>query len=279
MIAMCTSWTVALGGGTALDTLGSASHGMKSNPDQLKFETGILLQRCLLILLTLNLPVMVVWCFIGPLLVALGQPVRLAMDVQCFLRILCFGAPGTRHGLSDGLHDSLTDILYPRWRTGYIAFESLKKYLQILDYPAASTLVLIITSPINALLNWYFIQKLGYTGAAWATSITYTLNFIFLCLFCKLKVSREYWGGFSWKAFQRWSPFLRLAIPGLALVGTEWWAFEIVALCAGLLGRTPLAAQSIIMTVDQVGVRLLYVYSFLRFLTQFTNTLTATVPR
>jgi len=35
-------------------------------------------------------------------------------------------------------------------------------------------------------------------------------------------------------------------------VGTEWWAFEIVALVAGKLGTIPLAAQSVIMTTDQV---------------------------
>jgi MATE family multidrug resistance protein len=35
-------------------------------------------------------------------------------------------------------------------------------------------------------------------------------------------------------------------------VGTEWWAFEIVALAAGRLGTIPLAAQSVIMTADQI---------------------------
>ena len=39
---------------------------------------------------------------------------------------------------------------------------------------------------------------------------------------------------------------------GIIHVGTEWWAFEIVALAAGRLGTIPLAAQSVIMTADQV---------------------------
>jgi MATE family multidrug resistance protein len=46
--------------------------------------------------------------------------------------------------------------------------------------------------------------------------------------------------------------FARLAILGVVHVGTEWWAFEIVALAAGRLGTIPLAAQSVIMTTDQV---------------------------
>ena len=46
--------------------------------------------------------------------------------------------------------------------------------------------------------------------------------------------------------------FSRLAALGVIHVGTEWWAFEIVALAAGRLGTIPLAAQSVIMTSDQV---------------------------
>jgi MATE family multidrug resistance protein len=47
-------------------------------------------------------------------------------------------------------------------------------------------------------------------------------------------------------------PFTKLALAGIIHVGTEWWAFEIVALAAGRLGTIPLAAQSVIMTSDQV---------------------------
>lgn len=42
-----------------------------------------------------------------PVLLALGQPANLSKEVQIFLRVLIFGAPG------------------------YIGFESLKKYLQV----------------------------------------------------------------------------------------------------------------------------------------------------
>lgn len=41
-------------------------------------------------------------------------------------------------------------------------------------------------------------------------------------------------------------------ILGIVHVGSEWWAFEIVALAAGRLGTIPLAAQSVIMTADQI---------------------------
>ena len=74
--------------------------------------------------------------------------------------------------------------------------------------------------------------------------------------------------------------FMKLAIPGIFMVGTEWYismlrvlvnflivlhraAFEIVALAAGRLGALPLTAQSIIMTADQSKYRLVCIcFSF-----------------
>lgn len=63
----------------------------------------------------------------------------------------------------------------------------------------------------------------------------------------------ECWGGLAPKrALRHLAPFARLALLGVVHVGTEWWAFEIVALAAGRLGTIPLAAQSVIMTADQI---------------------------
>ena len=91
-----------LGGTTALDTLGSQAFTGSSRPTDLSVH----LQRCIVLLWGLMIPVGVVWAFVEPILVALGQPHDLAADTQRFLRVLIIGAPG------------------------YIAFESLKKYLQ-----------------------------------------------------------------------------------------------------------------------------------------------------
>lgn len=61
------------------------------------------------------------------------------------------------------------------------------------------------------------------------------------------------WGGFDPRAaLQNWKPLLKLVGSSILMVGTEWIAFEIVALAAGRLGTTSLAAQSVIMTTDQV---------------------------
>lgn len=116
------------------------------------------------------------------------------------------------------------------------------------------TYVLLITSPINAGLNFLFVYtfQLGLIGAPLATGISYWLSFLLLVAYAWLIRGRECWGGWSRKCFRNISTFSRLAILGFFHVGTEWWAFEIVALAAGRLGTIPLAAQSVIMTSDQV---------------------------
>lgn len=95
-------WVIPLGGGSALDTVGSQAFTGGS----CRTDLSVHFQRCTLILSILFVPVAVLWAFIEPVLLAIGEPPRLCKDVQAIMRILIFGAPG------------------------YIAFESLKKYLQ-----------------------------------------------------------------------------------------------------------------------------------------------------
>ncbi|KAL8281045.1 hypothetical protein RQP46_006403 [Phenoliferia psychrophenolica] len=227
MLAMCTGWCVALGGTTAVDTLASVVY---TSPSARRTDVGVILQRCLLCLGALFVPFGVLWWYIHPVLLLLGQTEELAVNCQAFLRILVFGAPG------------------------YIAFESVKKYLQVQGIMHASTMVLAFTSPLNVLLNYLLIYRtdLGFLGAPLATSATYWISFGLLCAYCKYVQGSECWGGWSRQCLQRVRPFMGLALPGILHVGTEWWAFEIVALAAGRLGDLPLSAQSVIMTLDQI---------------------------
>jgi MATE family multidrug resistance protein len=116
------------------------------------------------------------------------------------------------------------------------------------------TYVLLITSPINVGLNYLFVYTfdLKLLGAPIATGISYWLSFILLVLYSRFVAGSRCWGGWSRASYQNIGTFARLAFLGIVHVGTEWWAFEIVALAAGRLGTIPLAAQSVIMTTDQV---------------------------
>jgi len=90
-------------------------------------------------------------------------------------------------------------------------------------------------------------------GAPIATGISYWCSFLLLVCYSVFIRGHECWGGLApRKALAHMGPFARLALLGVIHVGTEWWAFEIVALAAGRLGTIALAAQSVIMTADQI---------------------------
>lgn len=227
MFAMATAWLIALGGTSALDTLASSS--FTSSKD--KSNLGVLLQRGLFVLTAFYLVVAVIWAFSEHLFRALGQPEAICGHSARFLQLLI---PG-------GL--------------GYVWFECMKKFLQAQGIYRPGTYALMITSPLNAVLNYVFIYTLdfGLYGAPVATGISYWLSFLLLVAYSAFVQGKECWGGFKPRqALSNCLPFAKLAFLGVIHVGTEWWAFEIVALAAGRLGTIPLAAQSVIMTADQI---------------------------
>ncbi|KAK8054223.1 MATE efflux family protein [Apiospora saccharicola] len=227
MFAMATAWLIALGGTSAIDTLASSSFTRSKD----KTSLGVLLQRGILVLTAFYAVVVVIWCFAEPLFRALGQPEEICVHSARFLRLLI---PG-------GL--------------GYIWFECMKKYLQAQAIYHPGTYALMITSPLNAFLNWLLIYKfnMGLDGAPIATGISYWLSFLYLVGYTAFIQGKECWGGLDLRrAATNVGPFSKLALLGVVHVGTEWWAFEIVALAAGRLGTLPLAAQSVVMTADQI---------------------------
>ncbi|KAF2190616.1 MATE efflux family protein [Zopfia rhizophila CBS 207.26] len=226
MFAMATAWLVALGGTTAIDTLASASFTGSKN----RHDLGIILQRSFIVLALFYLPVAILWVWAEPVFKALGQEDYIARDSAKFLTVLVPGG------------------------IGYIYFEALKKYLQAQEIMCPGTYVLLITSPISAGLNYVFVYtfKIGLLGAPIATGIAYWMSFLLLLAYARFIDGWGCWGGWSRKCLQNMWTFARLAFLGVIHVGTEWWAFEIVALAAGKLGTIPLAAQSVIMTTDQV---------------------------
>ena len=226
MFAMCSGWLIGQGGSTALDTLASSAFTGSKN----KHDLGVLLQRALVVLTIMYIPVAVLWAASEPVFRLLGQSEQLSRDSAKFLTCLI---PG-------GL--------------GYIYFETMKKYLQAQEIMRPGSYVLLITSPISALLNYLFVYVAGWGlfAAPFATGIGYWLSFLGLILYTKFVAGGDCWGGWTRKCLNNLWVFTKLSLLGLLHVGTEWWAFEIVTLAAGRLGEIPLASQSVIATADQL---------------------------
>ena len=59
--------------------------------------------------------------------------------------------------------------------------------------------------------------------------------------------------GFSSESLVEWKEFLWLAIPGVFVVGGEWWAFEIGSFVTGSIDGVQLAAFTITLNVISAG--------------------------
>ena len=61
------------------------------------------------------------------------------------------------------------------------------------------TYTLLITSPLNALLNYLFVYSFnfGLLGAPIATGISYWLSFLLLLAYTRFVAGHECWGGWS----------------------------------------------------------------------------------
>jgi MATE family multidrug resistance protein len=118
----------------------------------------------------------------------------------------------------------------------------------------APLVILLFLSPLNMalqyLLVWNSTFSLGFKGAPIASSITYTIMAISMALYVKYVEGGKAWGGWSLKdSFdaRELFYFLKLGLPGILMCCSEWWAFEVIALAAGLLGDDVLAAQTVVL--------------------------------
>ncbi|KAF2185746.1 MATE efflux family protein [Zopfia rhizophila CBS 207.26] len=223
MTANITGLAVYEGLATSLDTLCAQAYGLGR-----KEQVGLHLQRMVLFMLLVTVPVGAIWICSGWILAALVPEKQLAMLAGHYLRILLAGAPG------------------------YAIFEAGKRFTQAQGLFNASLFVLIICTPLNIVLNYVFVFVLhwGLTGAALATVVSNTLLPLFLFIYVRFvnPSSLDCWGGFTCAAFSNWGPMVKLSIPGIVMVEAEWLAFDILTFSASYLSTAHLAAQSVVMT-------------------------------
>lgn len=233
MTANITGFALIQGLATCLDTLCAQSYGAGQF-----HQVGGYFQKGTLMIFTCFFPVGVLWVFSRPLLrLFVGsdgneETEALISLAATYLRIVLIGSPG------------------------YILFECGKRFVQAQGIFHASTYVLVIVAPINALLNYALVWtpqlKLGFIGAPIAVAIAQWMMAILLFLYVYFIDGKKCWDGFNKNVFSNWLVMFKLAIPGVIMIEAEFLAFEILTLAASRLGTTPLAAQSIITTTSSL---------------------------
>ncbi|KAH7007557.1 multidrug and toxin extrusion protein [Ilyonectria destructans] len=229
MSASISCFAVFQGLATSLDTLCSQAYGSGN-----KHLVGLYCQRMTLFLLCLSVLIALLWLNSEYIIMNLVHDADIARLASTYLHILIFALPG------------------------YAFFETGKRFLQAQGLFRATTYVLLIGAPVNAMLQWLLVWKLelGFIGAPISVVLTRTLLPILLVLYTKLFDGSECWGGFSKRALTNWWVMIRLAVPGMIMVEAEWLAFEIMTVISSRFGTEYLAAQSILITLATISYQL-----------------------
>ncbi|KAK2001610.1 MATE efflux family protein [Colletotrichum falcatum] len=222
MTATITVYAPFQGLATSLDTLCAQAYGSGH-----RHLVGLQMQRMTYFLLMCFVPLAVLWFFgeaVLSLIIPEPESARLAGQ---YLRVMILGGPA------------------------FVCFEGGKRFVQAQGLFQATTWVLLVAAPINILLNWLFVWRLGWGFVGAPTAVVCTQNLLPLLLFLYVRFVNGYqcWGGFSKRAFANWGPMLRLALPGMIMIEAEYMAFEVLTLFSSHFGPSYLAAQSVVVTL------------------------------
>ncbi|ORX53569.1 MATE efflux family protein [Hesseltinella vesiculosa] len=223
---------LALGNGllTAIDTLVSQAFTGARHQRTL----GIILQRAILIIGLLGIPVGILWANAKEILIWMGQDAELADMASTYIAL---GLP----------------VMYPMFLS-----TAFRRFLQSVDKMQVTMVMIVILFPLNAVSDWVFLSwmDLGVVGAGLQMMVFHgmwiSMYLVYMCFFYPgvTDPQQSVWPGWQWgEATSQWSTFLKLGVPGMLSISTDW-AFEVCALVTGVLGEISLAAQSVVLSVN-----------------------------
>lgn len=233
--ALATSFTnvtglsLLMGIGCALETLCGQAFGAKNYS-----MVGVYMQRGVVVLLLVSIPVTVIWCNLTSILVTLGQAPEIAEKAGEYALFL-------------------VPSLF-----AYAVLQGVVKFLQAQSLVHVMTLSSVVTLlcfhiPITYIM--VFRSGLGFRGAAIATSISNWVNVLILTIYVKRSPHcKKTWRGVSSAAFQDLRGLTLLAVPSTAMVCLEWWSFELIVLLSGLLPNPKLETAAITVSFSTTAL-------------------------
>ncbi|KAJ7484512.1 MATE efflux family protein [Mycena latifolia] len=190
---------------------------------------GLWSQRMGVVMGAALIPMYCIWFNSEAILLGLRQDPEVAQLASLYLRWVSLGLPAYAFNLIS------------------------RRYFQSQGLFAAPTRIICIVAPINALLNYVLVWgpepiRLGYIGAPIATACAFNLVCLMNIIYGIFCAPRTAWQPISRRSFTSLGILVNLGLAGVGQTASEWWAWELVALAASLLGPVPLATQSILLS-------------------------------
>ncbi|KAJ4774523.1 Protein DETOXIFICATION [Rhynchospora pubera] len=199
---------------------------------------GLALQRTVLLLLCVSIPVALLWTYMKPILILCGQEEDIASAAHIFILY------------------SLPDLLLQSF------IHPLRIYLrtQSINFPLTfcAMLAIFLHFPINYL--FVSVLNLGIKGVALA-SVCANLNLvIFLLTYTYFSGVHKLTGGFeiTKECLRGWGSLLALSVPSAISVCLEWWWYEIMIILCGLLSNPQATVASMGILIQTTS--LIYIF-------------------
>ncbi|XP_004307901.1 PREDICTED: MATE efflux family protein 6-like [Fragaria vesca subsp. vesca] len=252
--ASVTGLSLILGMCSALDTFCGQSYGAKQYR-----MLGIHMQRAMLVLLLVSIPLATIWFNAGRILQFLGQDPEISSAAGDYARLMipCIFA--------------------------YAILQCHARFLQTQNNVVPMIVSTGTATLLHFLICWLLVYKtsLGYKGAALANAITYWINALLLFLYVRISPScKRTWTGFSKEAFHGLPTFLRLSIPSALMLSLEIWSFEMSVLVSGFLPNPKLETSVLSISLNTCAMAYMIPLAFSGAAsTRVSNQLGAGQPR
>ncbi|WOL02866.1 protein DETOXIFICATION 16 [Canna indica] len=254
--AWVTGFSVMLGMAGGLDTLCGQAYGAG------KYSMlSIHMQKAMVVLVVVCIPIAILWAFSGQILLGLGQDTEISVAAESYARMMI---------------------------PSLFAFGLVQSHFRFL---AAQNLVLPIllsagsTSLLHLLLCWLLVYKtsLGNKGAALAISISHWFNLLLVLAYVRLSPAcKETWIGFSKEGLHVHGvlEFIKLAIPSALMTCLETWSFDVLIILSGLLPDPKLETSVMTVSLNISSLTFMICYGFgTAISTRVSNELGANHPK
>lgn len=227
MFANVSCFSILSGMTGAVETLASQNNGAKNYR-----AVGLVLQRSIVVLSFLLLPIAVVWINTERIFLSIGTDADICSVMGTYMRIRLFSIPGD------------------------VVFKSYEKYLVCLGVTRPGMFSQIAMIGVVAGLATLFVHGLGlhFDSLAWAQVLTSYVGLVMMVgTSWNHPAVRRTMQAPSWEALNDIREFFALGVPGLVMLCAEWWAFELLTVLASRLGAEAVAAETIMMQIASLA--------------------------